>query len=275
MSQQQNQQYYNYLVQEKANLDKFRNQLSQAYTHIKSKSDLIDALEKQGIKDLDGLNSFVSSQQAQNPQDDSTTQTAPQIDAKDNAPEGFVSQEKFNKLEEAHYKLQHSQDRILLKEQLKNEINKKDHPLLSRHLSDDVLDNIIHNRNLYQNEFKQELPLKEAVKTVEDNLQRAMKPYGLEVNKEPVQIDDGIKVGVKQPEPQKDFFNQPQTINQFNQTFERGKNQQMNPSQSQGAYQQIQPPNHPNFKNTTKVGSSAISDDAEFEKFMASQGVEE
>ena len=182
----------NALLEQQRQLDNFKNQLIQVYNELKAKDELVNALKSAGVDSADDFKAYQqrlsadANKQKNPPQTQAeelfpkTTQQEPPVEGQSENEKNL--QQRLDRLERTAMEQQHIIDRNTLREQVRSSINENDYPMLSRSLDDGLLDNIMYNRLQYQNQNKKELPLEEALKYSEQNLQAVFKRLGGEVN---------------------------------------------------------------------------------------------
>ena len=182
------------LLEEKRKFDEFKNQLISVYNELKVKDELVSALKTVGVDNAEDFKTYQQKMNAevnkqQNPQKTQAEELYPK--EKQEGGVEFQSdnekklQQRLDRLEKVTMEQQHVIERNTLREQVRGMINENDFPMLSRGLDDGLLDNIIYNRLQFQNQNKKELPLEDALKYSEQNLQAVFKRLGGEVGEKP------------------------------------------------------------------------------------------
>ena len=198
------------IAQERKQLSDYRQQLVQIHQDLKQKQSLFEGLNALGINSLEDFQSYQKAQNAQAnqpAQQDQTAYNPPEEDGLDDlqmTEREKKLQKEVQDLKQMAYRQQFITERNTLKDQIKDVINEDDYPMLSKSLSnrdDSVIENIMHNRMQYLNQYKQELKLEDALKYAEGNLQNIFKRLGGEIKKTASYEMPTPKVGPNTPAP--------------------------------------------------------------------------
>ena len=273
---------YNQLLQKEQELEKFKGQLIEVYNQLKIKDDLFTALKDVGVETADDFNAYRQrlSSDINNQENPPATQQQELYNQEPQNQEEPVQyqgeqkekkdQNRIDKLERQVMQQQHIIDRNALRQQIQGMLNQDEYPMLSRSLDDGLLNNIMYNRLQYQNQYKKELPLDQALKYSEQNLQAVFKRLGGEI-KPQVNLSEvaAPKIGTQQapPPPDQDSSN-PANVQspQQNQGVSQLPPYSGSNSSGGGATPKLEP---------SKQTSVGFQRDAELNSFLASKGIQD
>ena len=207
---QVNNQQHAQLAEEKQKLDTYRKQLADVHQELKRKSDLVEGLKTLGIntiQDFQEYNKTAAAQQEPAQEPEEAPWEPPQDDLLVSDAEKKLT-DKIAQIEKQNFRLQHLIERKDFREQIKESIKgNEDYQFLAKKLDDDrVIDNIMYTRHQYQQQYKQELPLEDALKFAEKSLRDVFKSLGGQIEK-PIdpftkpQVKRGMAAQVEQESP--------------------------------------------------------------------------